>query len=80
MEKLLQQLEDYKKEIAAFEATGDKQAEEFRIKYLGTKGIVKTIMGEMKNVPAEEKKDFGQILNEFKQFAEAKYESLKNQT
>ena len=49
-----------------------KQAEEFRIKYLGTKGIVKTIMGEMKNVPAEKKKEFGQILNEFKQFAEDK--------
>jgi len=80
MEKLLQQIEDYKKEIAAFVATGEKQAEEFRIKYLGTKGIVKTIMGEMKNVPAEKKKEFGQILNEFKQFAEAKYEALKNQT
>jgi len=80
MEKLLQQIGDYKKEIAAFVATGDKQAEEFRIKYLGTKGIVKTIMGEMKNVSAEKKKEFGQILNEFKQFAEEKYEALKNQT
>ncbi len=80
MEQLLQQIEDYKKEIAAFTATDDKQAEEFRIKWLGTKGIVKTVMGEMKNVPAEQKKEFGQILNEFKQFAEAKYETLKTQT
>ena len=57
-----------------------KQVEEFRIKYLGTKGIVKAIMGEMKNVPAEKKKEFGQILNEFKKFAEAKFEELKNET
>ena len=28
----------------------------------------------MKNVPAEKKKEFGQILNEFKQLAESKYE------
>ena len=34
-------------------------------------------MGEMKNVPNEKKKEFGQILNEFKQFVEAKYDSLK---
>ncbi len=66
MEQLLQQIEEYKKEIAAFTATDEKQVEEFRIKWLGTKGIVKAIMGEMKNVPVEKKKEFGQILNEFK--------------
>ena len=80
MEKLLQQIEDYKKEIAAFTATDDKQAEEFRIKYLGTKGIVKAIMAEMKNVPAEKKKEFGQVVNEFKQLAESKLEELKSST
>ena len=80
MEKFLKQLEDYKKEIAAFTAADDKQVDEFRIKFLGTKGIVKTIMGEMKNVPADKKKEFGQVLNEFKQFAEAKLEELKAST
>ena len=80
MEKLLQQIDDYKKEIAAIAATDDKQAEEFRIKFLGTKGIVKAIMAEMKNVPPEKKKEFGQVLNEFKQFAEAKLEELKAST
>jgi phenylalanyl-tRNA synthetase alpha chain len=34
-------------------------------------------MGEMKNVPPEQRKDAGQVLNEFKQFAEARYENLK---
>jgi phenylalanyl-tRNA synthetase alpha chain len=38
------------------------------------------MMGEMKNVPADKKKEAGQWLNEFKQFAEARYESLKAQT
>ena len=77
MEQLLKQIQDYKTEIEAFTATDEKAAEEFRIKWLGTKGLVKTMMGEMKNVPNEKKKEFGQILNEFKQFAEAKYEELK---
>lgn len=74
MEALVQQIENYKQEITAFNG-GD--AEAFRIKYLGTKGLVKTIMGEMKNVAPENKKAAGQLLNEFKLFAEAKYEELK---
>ena len=73
MEQLLQKIADLKTEIATF-ADGD--AETFRIKYLGTKGLVKTIMGEMKNVAAENKKEAGQLLNEFKLFTEAKYEAL----
>jgi len=77
MEQLLQQINNYKKEIETFTATDDKQVEDFRIKYLGTKGIVKAIMAEMKNVPADKKKAFGQVLNDFKIFTENKFESLK---
>ncbi len=77
MEDLLKQIEIYRQEIVAYSAADEKTVEEFRIKYLGTKGIVKAIMGEMKTVPNEKKKEFGQILNEFKQFTEARYEELK---
>ncbi len=80
MEQLLQQINDYKKEIAAFKAADEKQVEEFRIKYLGTKGIVKAIMGEMKNVAPEKKKEAGQLLNDFKLFVETRYETLKGST
>ncbi len=73
----MQQIEAYKLEIAGFEAATPDAAEEFRIKYLGTKGLVKAIMGEMKNVPNERKKEFGQVLNDFKLFTESKYETLK---
>jgi phenylalanyl-tRNA synthetase alpha chain len=80
MEELLKQIEEYKKEMAAYSDADDKAVEEFRIKWLGTKGIVKAIMGEMKNVPNERKKECGQILNEFKQFTETRYEELKSLT
>ncbi|HEY8688539.1 MAG TPA: phenylalanine--tRNA ligase subunit alpha [Chitinophagaceae bacterium] len=79
MDHLLQQIENYKKEIAEFSAEKDA-AETFRIKYLGTKGLVKSVMGEMKNVPNEKKREFGQVLNDFKIFAENKYEELKQST
>ena len=45
MEQLLKQIEDIKKEITASEAANAAALEEFRIKYLGTKGLVKQIMG-----------------------------------
>ncbi len=77
MEELLQQIENYKLEIAAIEATTADAVEAFRIKYLGTKGLMKTVMGEMKNVPNEKKKEAGQILNDFKIFVEEKYNTLK---
>ncbi len=77
MEQLLQQIESYRKEMEDYQATDQAAVENFRIKYLGTKGIVKTIMGEMRNVPADKKKELGLIVNDFKLFAENKYESLK---
>ncbi len=80
MEQLVQQIETYKQEIAAVTATTAHAVEAFRIKYLGTKGIVKAIMSEMKNVPNDRKKEFGQVLNEFKLFVEARYEDLKSHT
>ena len=77
MDQLLQQIQDYRQEIEQFQAADEKAVEDFRIRFLGTKGIVKAVMAGMKEVPVEQKKSFGQTLNEFKLLAEAKYESLK---
>jgi phenylalanyl-tRNA synthetase alpha chain len=52
--------------------------EKFRIKYLGTKNIIKPLFGQIRNVPDEKKKEFGQLLNELKKVAEEKYNELKS--
>lgn len=78
MEQLLSKISDYKSEIDTYKAADEKAVEEFRIKYLGTKGVVKAIMSEMKTVAPEQKKEAGQVLNEFKQWVEAKFEELKS--
>jgi phenylalanyl-tRNA synthetase alpha chain len=79
MDQLLQQIADYKKDIESQVPNGADSLEAFRIKYLGTKGIVKNLFNEMRNVPAEKKKEFGQVLNEFKMLAEQKYEDWKSE-
>lgn len=78
MEELLAKIESYKAEIADYKSNNAADAEAFRIKYLGTKGLVKALMGEMKNVPVEKKREFGQLMNEFKKFVEAKFETLQS--
>jgi phenylalanyl-tRNA synthetase alpha chain len=77
MDQLLEQIASYRKEIEEYSIANVQQLEAFRIKYLGTKGLTKTLFGEMKNVPNESKKEFGQVLNDFKQFAESKFEGAK---
>jgi phenylalanyl-tRNA synthetase alpha chain len=51
----------------------------FRIQYLGTKNILKPLFGEIKNVPNERKKEFGQVMNQLKESAEVKFNTLKEQ-
>jgi len=80
MEAILSQIETLKQEIAAFQAKSAREAEEFRIKYLGSKGILKDIMANMKDVPADQKKSFGLVINEFKMFVEDAYQTMKEQT
>lgn len=77
MDELIKKINEYKAEVIAFVFADEKSVEEFRIKWLGTKGIVKSIMGEMKDVAPEQKKEAGLLLNEFKVFVEGKYEELK---
>ena len=80
MEELVKQINAYKSEMEGYTAADEQGVEAFRIKYLGTKGLVKNIMGELKTVPAEQRKEAGLLLNAFKQAAESRYEDLKKLT
>jgi phenylalanyl-tRNA synthetase alpha chain len=77
MEELLKQIDAYRKEIEEVEINSADRLEEYRIRFLGTKGIVKTLFGEMKSVPGDRKKEYGLLLNDFKLLAENKYEASK---
>lgn len=80
MENLLTQINNLKEEIGNFSSPEKNPAEIFRIQFIGSNGSVKALMSEMRNVPAENKKEMGKSLNELKLFAENKYEELKATT
>lgn len=76
MDDLLKLVENSKEEIKTFSSPGKNPAEAFRIRFLGTKGLIKSLMGEMKNISAENRKQMGLVLNDLKLLAEKKYAEL----
>ncbi len=54
-------------------AVGSSEAaEQLRVEFLGKKGHISALMSELKNVPADQKKQAGQTINELKKYAEEK--------
>lgn len=64
-------------EIKKASISNVKDLETFRVQYLGSKGIVKELFGELKSVPNEMKREIGQLLNNFRNSAEEHYNELK---
>ncbi len=64
-------------EVEAAEPGNEEELEQFRIKYLGSKNIIKPFFGAIKEVPNEKKRAYGQLVNRAKVAAEEKYQSLK---
>lgn len=77
MEQVLQQIETYRAEMDRWAVGSAEDLENFRRRFLGTKGVVKGLLGEIKQIPDDQKRSFGQALNEFKEYAEATYERYK---
>jgi phenylalanyl-tRNA synthetase alpha chain len=65
-------------EVTHFNATSTDEIEAFRIKFLGKKGLLNDLFAEFKNVAPEERKDFGKELNNLKNAAQDKVDSLKS--
>jgi phenylalanyl-tRNA synthetase alpha chain len=68
------------REIENATADTPEAVEAFRIRYLGTKNVLKPLMGEMRNLTNEEKPDFGQLVNQAKQVAQDKFDALQATT
>jgi phenylalanyl-tRNA synthetase alpha chain len=54
-----------------------QELESYRIRFLGSKNVLKDIFAQIKNIPADRKKEFGQLVNQVKVTAEERYASEK---
>ncbi len=64
-------------EIQGLQPQNKEELEALRIQYMSKKGILNELFGEFKNVPNEDKRVIGQLLNELKNTAQAKFNDLK---
>ena len=71
------QIEAILQEINAYSISSAAELETFRIKYLGSKGIIKDLYAELKNVPNEQKREVGQLINSLRQTTEDFYANHK---
>ncbi len=74
---LQDKIKQYTEEIEQFAPTSIADVEAFRLKFLVSKGIVKSLFEEFKTVSSEEKRVLGKVLNEFKQLAEDKFQEAQ---
>lgn len=73
---MLVKIDQIIKEIHSFTLKTREDAESFRIHYLSKKGIIADLFTDFKTVPPDQKKPFGQKINEVKKLAQEKIDSF----
>lgn len=74
---MLEKISKLKEEIHAAVASNNEEVEQLRIKYLSKKGAITALMADFRTVPAEQKREIGQKINELKNLATEKIALLK---
>lgn len=74
---MIQKIDNLVKEIEGLVANSAEELEALRLKYLSKKGIINDLMADFRNVPAEQKREVGQKLNQLKTLAQDKINELK---
>ena len=69
---MIASIKDHKEIVEKFKAKDTKELEAFRIQYLGKKGILNDFFKAFREVPAEEKKVYGQEINQLKELINTK--------
>lgn len=76
---MIDRVKEYLKEVEAFSSTEIQEIEAFRVSYAGKKGILNGLFAAFREVPAEEKKAYGQELNSLKEAVSTKVAQLQKQ-
>lgn len=74
---MIEKINQLKAEIEGLSAATPQEVEALRIKYLSKKGEISVLMTDFRTVPAEQKRELGQKLNELKTIATDKLNALR---
>ena len=70
------EIDDLKQEIEGYTVSNADELETYRMRFISKKSVVGALFGKMKDVPNEEKKAYGQSINEVKDLAQSKFKEL----
>jgi len=76
---MAENLNHYNEEIRNFHTDNSDELDQFRLKFLGKKGILIQLFERIKDIPQEERKDYGKDINILKSMVLEKVTFLKNQ-
>ena len=77
---MIDRVKKYLKEVQSFSSTDLKEIESFRINYAGKKGILNDLFLAFREIPINEKKEFGKELNKLKDAVNDKVKYLQSQS
>lgn len=67
-------IEEIRKEVETFVVSSELELEAFRMRFISRKSVIGELFGNMKTVPTEERKAFGQDVNALKNLAEERFQ------
>jgi phenylalanyl-tRNA synthetase alpha chain len=73
---MLSKVEELKEALKSVTAHSQEELEQFRMQYISKKSVVNQLFGQFKDVPNDQKKEFGAKLNELKQAVQEKFKEL----
>ena len=73
---MIDKLDEHFLYIKNFKSQKIDDIESLKIQYLGRKGIINDLFSNFKNVPTDQKKNYGQKINDLKVLVQTKYDKL----
>jgi len=73
---MIDKLDEHFLYIKNFKSQKIDDIESLKIQYLGRKGIINDLFSNFKNVPTDQKKNYGQKINDLKVLVQTKYDEL----
>jgi len=75
---MIERIQKLLTEVNSWSVTGVEELETLRIKYLSKKGEISQLFNDFRDVPGEQKRQVGQLLNELKEKAQNRLNNLKS--
>ena len=74
---LKEHIQELLKQVPGLQAANAEELEALRIKYLSKKGEITALFNEFRDVPNDQKRELGQLLNQLRQETEGRIKCLR---